>query len=167
MTIKTLLPGLLGFGTAPLGNMFRAIPEEEAAATVEATWDQGIRYFDTAPFYGAGLSEIRLGGVLARHPRDEYVLSTKVGRVVLDETEDPAARDLGEKGGLFEHGRPNKISFSGGRSGHRLDPPSRTDVRDGDLGAVRALYKSCPSPLPARPTSRPRRWWRPLRSPSC
>ena len=90
--------------------MFRAIPDEEAAATVEAAWDQGIRYFDTAPFYGAGLSEIRLGDVLAgQHPRDEYVLSTKVGRVILDELEDPAARDLGEKGGLFEHGRPNKM----------------------------------------------------------
>ncbi|MFJ1550540.1 aldo/keto reductase [Streptomyces sp. NPDC088246] len=89
--------------------MFRAIPDEEAAATVEAAWDQGIRYFDTAPFYGAGLSEIRLGDVLSQHPRDEFVLSTKVGRVILDEIEDPAARDLGEKGGLFEHGRPNKM----------------------------------------------------------
>ncbi|MEU3188605.1 aldo/keto reductase [Streptomyces sp. NPDC006923] len=109
MTISTLLPGRLGFGTAPLGNMFRAIPEEEAAATVRAAWDQGIRYFDTAPFYGAGLAEIRLGDVLAEHTRDSYVLSTKVGRVVLDEVEDPAVRDLGEKGGLFEHGRPNKM----------------------------------------------------------
>ncbi|MEU6121612.1 aldo/keto reductase [Streptomyces sp. NPDC047123] len=109
MSITSLLPGSLGFGTAPLGNMFRAIPDEEAAATVEAAWDQGIRYFDTAPFYGAGLSELRLGEVLARHPRDAYVLSTKVGRVILDEVEDPAARDLGEKGGLFAHGRPNKI----------------------------------------------------------
>ncbi|MEU7484809.1 aldo/keto reductase [Streptomyces sp. NPDC042319] len=109
MGISSLLPGRLGFGTAPLGNMFRAIPDEEAAATVQAAWDQGIRYYDTAPFYGAGLSEIRLGEVLAGKPRDEYVLSTKVGRVILDEVEDPAHRDLGEKGGIFEHGRPNKI----------------------------------------------------------
>lgn len=109
MGIKSLVPGSLGFGTAPLGNMFRAIPDEEAAATVEAAWDAGIRYFDTAPFYGAGLSEIRLGEVLVGRPRDEYVLSTKVGRVILDELEDPAARDLGEKGGLFEHGRPHKM----------------------------------------------------------
>ncbi|MFD0118815.1 aldo/keto reductase [Streptomyces sp. NPDC058320] len=109
MGIKSLLPGSLGFGTAPLGNMFRSIPDEEAAATVEAAWDQGIRYFDTAPFYGAGLSELRLGEVLAERPRDEYVLSTKVGRVILDELEDPADRDLGEKGGLFEHGRANKM----------------------------------------------------------
>ncbi|MDT0465713.1 aldo/keto reductase [Streptomyces gibsoniae] len=109
MSITTLLPGRLGFGTAPLGNMFRAIPDDEAAATVEAAWQHGIRYFDTAPFYGAGLSEIRLGEALTGHPRDAYVLSTKVGRIILDEVEDPAARDLGEKGGLFEHGRPNKI----------------------------------------------------------
>ncbi|MEV6667389.1 aldo/keto reductase [Streptomyces nigra] len=109
MSITSLLPCRLGFGTAPLGNMFRAIPDDEAAATVDAAWDQGIRYFDTAPFYGAGLSEIRLGEALAGRPRDAFVLSTKVGRVILDETEDPAARDLGEKGGLFEHGRPNKM----------------------------------------------------------
>ncbi|MGW5611052.1 aldo/keto reductase [Streptomyces sp. NPDC003753] len=109
MSIKSFLPGRLGFGTAPLGNMFRAIPDEEAAATVDAAWNNGIRYFDTAPFYGAGLSEIRLGEALADRPRDEFVLSTKVGRVILDEIEDPSARDLGEKGGLFEHGRPNKI----------------------------------------------------------
>ncbi|MEU4148764.1 aldo/keto reductase [Streptomyces sp. NPDC026659] len=110
MGIKSLLPGRLGFGTAPLGNMFRAIPDEEAAATVAAAWDHGIRYFDTAPFYGAGLSELRLGEALADRPRDAYVLSTKVGRVIHDDVEDPAARELGEKGGLFEHGRPNRMT---------------------------------------------------------
>ncbi|MFE9004512.1 aldo/keto reductase [Streptomyces sp. NPDC007875] len=109
MTIKSLLPGRLGLGTAPLGNMFRDVSTEEAAATVDAAWDHGIRYYDTAPFYGAGLAEIRLGDALAGRPRDQYVLSTKVGRVILDEVEDPATRDLGEKGGLFEHGRPNKM----------------------------------------------------------
>ncbi|MBI0300902.1 aldo/keto reductase, partial [Streptomyces sp. PRKS01-29] len=109
MSITSLLPGPLGLGTAPLGSMFRDVSDEEAAATVDAAWDHGIRYFDTAPFYGAGLAEIRLGDALAGRPRDAYVLSTKVGRVILDEVEDPAARELGEKGGLFEHGRPNKI----------------------------------------------------------
>ncbi|MER7409844.1 aldo/keto reductase [Streptomyces cacaoi] len=108
MSLKTILPGRLGFGTAPLGNMFRAIPDEDARATVEAAWDQGIRYYDTAPFYGAGLAEERLGQVLSGKPRDSYVLSSKVGRVILDEheTETP---DFGEKGGLFEHGNPNKV----------------------------------------------------------
>lgn len=110
MSLTTLLPGRLGFGTAPLGNMFRAIPEEEAQATLWAAWDQGIRYFDTAPFYGAGLAEIRLGEMLTQHPRDSFLLSTKVGRIIHDESEAPSGRDLGEKGGLFEHGRPNKMT---------------------------------------------------------
>lgn len=111
MSIKDKLIGAnpLGFGTAPLGNMFRNIPEDEAEATVDAAWDNGIRYFDTAPFYGAGLSEMRLGKALAKRKRSDFVLSTKVGRLVLDEVEDAAARDLGEKGGLFVHGRPNRI----------------------------------------------------------
>ncbi|WP_323844492.1 aldo/keto reductase [Microbulbifer magnicolonia] len=109
MALKDLLPGKLGFGTAPLGNMFRDIPEAEALATVEAAWNDGIRYFDTAPFYGAGLAEIRMGEALAGHPRDEYVISTKVGRLILDEIEDVSGRDLGEKGDVFKYGRPNKI----------------------------------------------------------
>ncbi|MFE6889047.1 aldo/keto reductase [Streptomyces sp. NPDC057694] len=108
MSLKNLLPGRLGFGTAPLGNMFRDIPADEARATVEAAWDHGVRYYDTAPFYGAGLAEERLGEVLAGKPRDEFVLSTKVGRVILDEHETDVP-DFGEKGGLFEHGNPNKI----------------------------------------------------------
>ncbi|NBD24851.1 aldo/keto reductase [Paenibacillus glycinis] len=107
--MRDRLKGKLGFGTAPLGNMFRAIPEEEAMATVQAAWEQGIRYFDTAPFYGAGLAESRLGEGLAPYKRDEYVLSTKVGRYISDELEDPAARDLGEKGGVFQYGNKNKI----------------------------------------------------------
>ncbi|SEO47290.1 aldo/keto reductase [Actinacidiphila rubida] len=109
MNLSQLLPARIGFGTAPMGNMFRAVPDDEAGATLDAAWDDGIRYYDTAPLYGAGLAEIRLGGLLSGKPRDSFVLSTKVGRVILDETED-GARDLGEKGGsLFEHGRPNKI----------------------------------------------------------
>ena len=113
MTIKDKLPkgSPLGFGTAPLGNMFRAIPDDEAAATVRAAWDQGTRFFDTAPFYGAGLAELRLGEWLRNHPRDSFVLSTKVGRIILDEIEDPAARDHGEKAGVFAAGRPNKMQL--------------------------------------------------------
>jgi len=114
----TLLNGPLGFGAAPLGNMFRNIPDKEAAATVDAAWQQGIRYFDTAPFYGAGLSEIRLGKVLAKHKRDEYVLSTKVGRIILDEVE-TGKREFGEKGGIFEFGRPNKIIYDYSADGAR------------------------------------------------
>ncbi|WP_018390474.1 aldo/keto reductase [Ancylobacter sp. FA202] len=109
MALKDILRGQLGFGAAPLGNMFRDIPEAEARATVEAAWHDGIRYYDNAPFYGAGLAEIRMGEVLAGKPRNEFVISTKVGRVILDEIEDVSARDLGEKGEVFKYGRPNKI----------------------------------------------------------
>ena len=109
MALKDILPGRLGFGAAPLGNMFRDIPEQEALATVNAAWDDGIRYFDTAPFYGAGLAEIRMGAALAGRPRSDYVVSTKVGRLILDEIEDVGTRDLGEKGDVFKYGRPNKI----------------------------------------------------------
>lgn len=109
MALKGILPGRLGFGTAPLGNMFRDIPEAEALATVEAAWADGIRYFDTAPLYGAGLAELRLGEALSSKPRSDYVISTKVGRLILPEIDDPASRDLGEKGGVFQHGLPNRV----------------------------------------------------------
>jgi D-threo-aldose 1-dehydrogenase len=108
MALKDILPSKLGFGAAPLGNMFRAIPEDEALATVEAAWNDGIRYFDNAPFYGAGLAEIRMGEALKGKPRDNYVISTKVGRIVLDEV-DEAPRDNGETGDVFANGRPNKV----------------------------------------------------------
>lgn len=109
--MRITIPSRIGFGTAPLGNMYREIPEAEALATVEAAWQSGIRYFDAAPLYGAGLAELRLGEALARHPRNEYRLGTKVGRLILDEVESTTARDLGEKGGLFEHGLPNRIVY--------------------------------------------------------
>ena len=110
MLLKDLLPGRLGFGTAPLGNMFRDIPEAEAIATVEAAWEDGIRFFDNAPFYGAGLAEMRIGEALAGKRREDYVISTKTGRLILDEVEDVTARDLGEKGDVFKFGRPNRIA---------------------------------------------------------
>ncbi len=72
----------LGFGSGPLGNLMRAISEDEAQATLHAAWDGGIRYFDTAPLYGLGLSETRLNRFLREKPRDEFVLSTKVGRLI-------------------------------------------------------------------------------------
>ena len=72
----------LGFGTAPLGNLYRAVSDEDAQATLEAAWDAGVRYYDTAPLYGLGLSETRLNQFLRGKKRDEYVLSTKVGRLL-------------------------------------------------------------------------------------
>ena len=69
----------LGFGGAPIGNLYEKVTEEEAQAAVATALDEGIRYFDTAPFYGHGLSEERMGRALAGRPRDSYVLSTKSG----------------------------------------------------------------------------------------
>jgi D-threo-aldose 1-dehydrogenase len=77
----------LGLGCAPLGNLYAAISDEEAAATVDAAWDAGIRVFDTAPLYGHGLSERRLGAALQRRNRAEFRLSTKVGRLLVDGTD--------------------------------------------------------------------------------
>lgn len=71
----------LGFGAAPLGNLFRAITEDEAQATLQRAWDAGVRYFDTAPLYGLGLSETRINHFLRGRPRADYVISTKVGRL--------------------------------------------------------------------------------------
>lgn len=70
----------LGLGTAPLGGLYRDLSEAEARATVDAAWDAGVRYFDTAPHYGHTKAEHRLGDALRRYPREAYVLSTKVGR---------------------------------------------------------------------------------------
>lgn len=70
----------LGFGGAPIGDLYAKLPEEEALATVHTAYDVGIRLFDTAPLYGHGLSEHRTGHVLRQYPRDSFVLSTKVGR---------------------------------------------------------------------------------------
>ncbi|MBM7406219.1 MULTISPECIES: aldo/keto reductase [Sphingomonas] len=75
-------PGPLGFGGAPLGNMFDVVDEATAEAALVAAWDSGVRYFDTAPHYGSGLSEHRFGTVLRRYPREQFVLSTKVGRLL-------------------------------------------------------------------------------------
>ena len=72
----------LGLGTAPLGETFDVIEEDEARALLAAAWDGGVRYFDTSPWYGKGQAEHRLGRALYRRPREEYVISSKVGRVL-------------------------------------------------------------------------------------
>ncbi|PUB11088.1 aldo/keto reductase [Yoonia sediminilitoris] len=74
----------LGFGGAPLGNLYRKIEDSDAQATLDAAWDAGIRYFDTAPQYGLGRSEMRFSEALTRFDGDAMILSTKVGRVLVD-----------------------------------------------------------------------------------
>jgi len=76
----TLRPSRIGLGMAPLGGLRHQVDQESAAAAIHAAWDCGLRYFDTAPYYGAGLSEERAGRVLREYDRDEYILSTKVGQ---------------------------------------------------------------------------------------
>jgi D-threo-aldose 1-dehydrogenase len=95
---QIIVPGVqvsrLGFGGAPIGNLYEKVTEAEAQACLETAIAEGISYFDTAPFYGHGLSEERIGRALAGHPRDSYVVSTKVGRLVSREPGSvPAAGD--------------------------------------------------------------------------
>ena len=83
----------LGYGAAQAGNLYRATTDAETQEAVDAAWDAGVRYFDTAPHYGLGLSERRLGASLAARPRDEYVVSTKVGRVLVPSPETAHEKD--------------------------------------------------------------------------
>ncbi|MCX7364693.1 MAG: aldo/keto reductase [Alphaproteobacteria bacterium] len=72
----------LGLGGAPMGGFRATIPDAESMALSEAAWQGGVRYFDTSPFYGYGRSELRMGAALREKPRDEFVLSTKIGRIL-------------------------------------------------------------------------------------
>ena len=71
-----------GLGTAPLAGLFEAVAEDQALEVIEGAWSAGIRHFDTAPLYGHGLAELRLGKALQGKPRDEFVLASKVGRLL-------------------------------------------------------------------------------------
>lgn len=93
----------LGLGGTPFGNLFYARSEEDLVAAFNAAWDAGIRYFDTAPQYGGGLSETRMGKLLSGRPRDSYVLSTKVGKLIR-----PSSNGAPPPG-IFEHGLPHEI----------------------------------------------------------
>ena len=96
----------LGFGGAGLGDLFSVVSEDDARATLAAAWDEGIRYFDTAPWYGRGQSEHRFGRALYRHPRTDYVLSTKVGRTLR------AVHDAEHfEGGFWAGGLPFRHTF--------------------------------------------------------
>src|SRR3989442_4031622 len=72
----------IGLGTAPLGGLFEAVDDATGVRVIERAWEAGIRFFDTAPLYGHGLAEIRVGKALRHKPRDEFTLATKVGRLL-------------------------------------------------------------------------------------
>jgi D-threo-aldose 1-dehydrogenase len=121
----------LGMGTAPLGDLWERIPEERAQATFAAAWQQGVRYFDTAPWYGNTLAEQRLGHFLRQQPRAEFAISTKVGRVYT-RPQDPQGFDPG----FWAGGLPFQLRFDYGYDGvmrsfedslHRLGLP-RVDL---------------------------------------
>jgi D-threo-aldose 1-dehydrogenase len=97
--------GPLGAGSAPLGNLATVVSEDDATACLAAAWDVGIRYYDTAPHYGAGLAEHRLGHALRARPRDSYTLSTKVGRLL------HAAPEMRELSQGFIHALPFRRTF--------------------------------------------------------
>jgi D-threo-aldose 1-dehydrogenase len=110
----------LGFGAAPIGNLYRALSESEAQATLAAAWEAGIRYYDTAPLYGLGLSETRLNHFLRGKRRSDYLLSTKIGRLM-------------------------KVSAPEDRTGigKFFDTPSRQEVYDYSYdGVMRSLEQS-------------------------
>jgi D-threo-aldose 1-dehydrogenase len=94
--------GTLGFGGANLGNLFTAMSDEQAHAVLEAAWECGIRYFDTAPHYGLGLAERRLGAFLAGKPREDFVVSTKAGRLIrsLEQRGSETSDEWDEEGGF-------------------------------------------------------------------
>ncbi|CAN5803699.1 aldo/keto reductase [soil metagenome] len=95
----------LGFGGASIGELFVRVSESDAAATLAAAWQAGVRYFDTAPWYGRGLSELRTGAGLRDHPRSDYALSTKVGRWLRPSTADDF------DGSPWLGGLPNEVVF--------------------------------------------------------
>jgi D-threo-aldose 1-dehydrogenase len=101
----------LGLGCAPLGGLFSAVSDEQAAATVDAAWEAGMRFFDVAPQYGIGRAEQRLGAALAQRPRDGYVLSTKVGRLIVE----PGAGD--ERADHFADAPAAELAFDYSRGG--------------------------------------------------
>ena len=97
----------LSFGGAPLGNLYESVDEETAAATISRAWLRNIRHFDTAPYYGYGLSESRLGASLCALPRDSYSLSTKVGRVIEQDAQQTSHAD-----GFIVDGRSARFDYS-------------------------------------------------------
>ena len=149
--------GRLGHGAANVGNLYRAITDDEAWRILETAWDCGVRYFDTAPHYGLGLSERRLGAFLATKPREEFVLSTKVGRLLrpnpagagrLDEEHDfavPADRE--RVWDVTADGLRRSMEESLGRLGLGavdvlyLHDPERFDLRRGIEEGLPALAK--------------------------
>ena len=112
----------MGLGTAPLGGLFAEVSPQAALDTVDAAWDLGVRFFDTAPLYGSGLAEERLGQALSGRPRDEYTVSTKVGRVLRPGTASPEFRGAPALEAVFDFSADGvRRSLAGSLRRLRLD----------------------------------------------
>jgi len=143
----------LGLGTAPLGGLFEPVSDDDAQATIATAWSRGVRYFDTAPLYGFGLAEQRLGAFLRQQPRDAYAISTKVGRLLRPDVtasgEDPHYKGtppLRPKFDFSYDGVMRSVEESLGRLGlDRIDILLVHDPDDHEedavAGAFRALQK--------------------------
>jgi D-threo-aldose 1-dehydrogenase len=144
----------LGLGCAPIGNLYSAVSDDDAAATVDAAWDAGIRFFDTAPLYGHGLSEQRLGRALANRPRDSYVLATKVGRLLVPATDlavDTIFADIPPLEPVFDFSRDavlRSIEASLGRLG--IDRLDVVHVHDPDHHEHEAIEGAFPTLIELR-----------------
>ncbi len=138
----------LGLGTAPLGGLYAAVGDEVARATVDRAWELGLRWFDTAPLYGSGLAERRVGAALAARPRDAYALATKVGRLLVPGGA-PEQEFWGETSGLapvFDYsaaGTRRSLEDSLGRLG--LDRVDVVHVHDPDEHVRAALEGAYPA----------------------
>ncbi len=126
--------GRLGYGAAAVGNLYRAVDDESARGLLDAAWDAGVRYYDTAPHYGLGLSERRLGEMLRSRPREEFVLSTKVGRLLVPDPEGAGRRD----DDLFEVPADHRRVWDFSESGIRRS--LEESLRRLGLDAVDVLY---------------------------
>lgn len=127
----------LGFGGGPIGGLRKAVSDDDAAATLDAAWEAGIRYFDTAPLYGHGQSEHRLGDALRGRPCESFVLSTKVGRLLRP----PSRPDFDRHGFVgvpplevvYDYSRDGVLrSLDESLSRLRLDPPDIVLIHDID-----------------------------------
>ncbi len=138
---------VFGFGSAHLGELYGRVPEPASQATLSAAWDQGVRYYDTAPWYGRGLAEHRVGGFLRTVPRDDFQITTKVGRT-LHRPKDPATYDRSPWTGGFNFEVQFDYSYDGIMASYEqslqrlgLDTVDALIIHDLDEGYHGEAYK--------------------------
>ncbi|RII95628.1 aldo/keto reductase [Clavibacter michiganensis] len=143
-----------GLGAAQFGNLFRHTTDGEVEEAFEVAWDAGIRYFDTAPHYGLGLSERRLGALLRTRPRDEFVISTKVGRLIRDSRDPLSAHAQDDEGFAVPASQLRRLDYSAEGVRRSLDESlerlglDRVDVayvHDPDAHGDQAMREALPA----------------------